>query len=104
MGSYLLNWDVSSSLAFRIVKANMSFHLRGEIAMPKDHADRFTAVQHIHYMRQAKAQLGFVYWPMLLEVARTRACKLEVDRIYAITGLLSIELQDCIPINYKLST
>jgi Heterokaryon incompatibility protein (HET) len=47
MGSYLLDWDVLSSLAFRIAKANLSFHMRGETAMPKDRAGGFTAVQPV---------------------------------------------------------
>jgi hypothetical protein len=104
MGSYFLDWDSLSSFVLRIAKAGLSFHMRGEIVRPKDHADGFTAVQHILYMRQAKAQLGSVLWTMLLEVARTRTCTLKVDRIYAITGLLSKELRDCIPIDYESST
>lgn len=103
MGSYLLDWDVLSSLAFRIAKANLSFQMRGETAMPKDRAGGFTAVQHIHYLPQTKAEFGYISWPMLLEVARTRACTKEVDRIYAITGLLSRDLRSYIPIDYESS-
>ncbi len=103
MGPYFLDWDMLSSLSLRIVKANLVFFVRGGIVRPKDLVDGLAAIRHVELLRQERSRNGFTAWPVLLEVARTRACTVGVDRIYAITGLVSEELQRYVPIDHTLS-
>jgi len=104
MGVYLLDWDLLSSLASCLSKANLSFHMRGEVAIPKDRVDGFIAIQQINRLRQTKTQFGSISRISLLNVARTRECTQAVDRIYALAGLLTKDFQEhCLPVDYESS-
>jgi len=102
MGAYVLDWGMLSSLSSKISMANLVNFLRDGTSRPKDQVDGFAAINHIEILRSTKSQKGFIGWPLLLNTSRTRSCTVDVDRIYAVMGLMLEHLRRLIQVDYKL--
>lgn len=60
----------------------MVHFVKGGIARPKDLVDGLGAIRHVDILRQEKSQNGSIAWPLLLDIAWTRACIVGVDKIW----------------------
>jgi hypothetical protein len=103
IGSHIIDWNALSSLSLAISKANLVSFCRNDTSRLKDRVDGHGSITQIHFLRQCRALLGHVVLPLVIEATRTRLCTVEVDRFYAITGLVHKEVRGRMLIDYNSS-
>lgn len=101
MGTYVLDWGLLLSLSAKILKVNLVSLFRGSVR-PKDQTSGLAGIGHIETLRSTMSQKGFIGWPLLLNVTRSRLCTVDVDRIYAVTGLMHDYIQGHLQVDYRL--
>jgi hypothetical protein len=102
-GTTILNWDMLVSFTSTILAVQLHHFIRGEVPRPNDAADGFSAISQVQGLRNVRSQGHTIFFPLLLEVGRTRMCYLDVDRIYALLVLMPGAFQRHFAVDYSLS-